>query len=373
LRDVSGAWTAGGDHAEEVGVNGEAAADDRGLLQRLNTGPVICAEGFLFELERRGYLQAGGFVPEVVLEHPEALAQVHREFVRAGSDVVEAFTYYGHREKMRLVGKEDLLEPLNHAALDIAWAVARESEGERPLVAADICNTNIYHPDGSSDRAVEAMFEEQVGWAVEHDVDFVIAETFYHVGEAQLALAAIKRAGLVAVVTLALPAVGGLADGTTVVEAAQALEQSGADVVGMNCFRGPATMLRHVAEIRKRVSCEVAALPVPYRTTEAHPTFFSLTDPAYDAVPGGRAFPTALDPFLCNRYEMADFARHALDLGVRYLGICCGNSPAHTRAVAEALGRRPPASRYSPDMSKHFAFGTDPSLDAEALGIAPQL
>jgi betaine-homocysteine S-methyltransferase len=353
-------------------MNGETGAAERGLMQRLDAGPVICAEGFLFELERRGYLQAGGFVPEVVLEYPEALAQVHRELVRAGSDVVEAFTYYGHREKMRLVGKEELLEPLNHAALDIAWAVARESEGERPLVAANICNTNVYHPDGTSDRTVQAMFEEQVGWAVEHDVDFVIGETFYHLGEAQLALAAIKRAGLVAVVTLALPAVGGL-DGTTVADAAQALEQGGADVVGMNCFRGPATMLGHVAEIRKRVSCQVAALPVPYRTTEAHPTFFSLTDPAYAGVPGGRAFPTALEPLLCNRYEMADFARQALDLDVRYLGICCGNSPAHTRAVAEALGRRPPASQYSPDMSKHFAFGTDPSLDAEALGIAPQL
>src|SRR5256712_7572858 len=222
LRDVSCHRTPDGDQAEEVGVNGEAAAAERGLMQRLNSGPVICAEGFLFELERRGYLQAGGFVPEVVLEHPEALAQVHREFVRAGSDVVEAFTYYGHREKMRLVGKEDLLGPLNHAALDIAWAVARESEGERPLVAANLCNTNIYHPDGTSDRTVRAMFEEQVGWAAEHDVDFVIAETFYHLGEAQLALAAIKRARLVAVVTLAGPAAGGPAGRTPGPEAAPA-------------------------------------------------------------------------------------------------------------------------------------------------------
>ena len=73
------------------------AADRRaagpGLLERLEQGPVICAEGYLFEFERRGYLQAGAFVPEVVLEHPELVAQLHREFVHAGSDVVEAFTY----------------------------------------------------------------------------------------------------------------------------------------------------------------------------------------------------------------------------------------------------------------------------------------
>ena len=78
-----------------------------GLLERLEAGPVICAEGYLFELERRGYLQAGAYVPEVVLDHPEMVRQLHREFVHAGSDVVEAFTYYGHREKLKVIGKED--------------------------------------------------------------------------------------------------------------------------------------------------------------------------------------------------------------------------------------------------------------------------
>ena len=82
------------------------------LITRLNEGPVLCAEGYLFAMERRGYLSAGSFVPEVVLEHPEVLIQLHKEFIRSGSDVVQAFTYYGHREKMRLIGKEDLLEPL---------------------------------------------------------------------------------------------------------------------------------------------------------------------------------------------------------------------------------------------------------------------
>ena len=351
----------------------DAAKHKRGLLERLAEGPVICAEGYLFELERRGYLQAGGFVPEVVLEHPGALAQVHREFVRAGSDVVEAFTYYGHREKLRLIGKEDLLEPLNTAALDLAHAVAKEVRGEGPLVAGNVCNTNVYHADGQTDSRIRAMFEEQVGWAVERRVDFVVGETFFHLGEARLALAAIKRAGLVAVITLALPARGILADGPTVVEAAKVLEQDGADVVGMNCFRGPGTMLDHVQQIRAAVSCHVAALPVPYRTTAEHPSFFTFADPECDVVPNGRPFPTALDPFQCNRYEMAKFAREARDLDIRYIGICCGNSPAHTREVAEALGRHPEASRYSPDMSKHFAFGTDPSLDVQTLAVAEKL
>ncbi|MDZ7748662.1 MAG: homocysteine S-methyltransferase family protein [Halofilum sp. (in: g-proteobacteria)] len=76
------------------------------LNERLALGPVLVAEGYLFELERRGYLQAGPFVPEVVLEHPEVVSRLHRDFVHAGSDVVEAFTYYAHREKLRVVGRE---------------------------------------------------------------------------------------------------------------------------------------------------------------------------------------------------------------------------------------------------------------------------
>jgi len=68
-----------------------------GLFDRLKSGPVICAEGYLFELERRGYLQAGAFVPEAVVENPEGVKRLHEDFVHAGSDVVEAFTYYAHR------------------------------------------------------------------------------------------------------------------------------------------------------------------------------------------------------------------------------------------------------------------------------------
>src|SRR4051812_9030380 len=142
------------------------------LLQRLDQGPVICAEGYLFELERRGYLQAGAFVPEVVVEHPEVVTQLHRDFVHAGSDVVEALTYYAHREKLRVIGREGELEPINRRALQLAKDVAMESGS---LFAGNICNTNIYDPaDASSHKAARAMFDEQVGWAVDAGVDFII-------------------------------------------------------------------------------------------------------------------------------------------------------------------------------------------------------
>ncbi len=326
------------------------------LLESLSSGPVVCAEGYLFECERRGYLQAGAFVPEVVLDHPEVVEGLHREFVHAGSDVVEAFTYYGHREKLRVIGKEDILEPLNRQALEIATRVARETGA---LVAGNVCNTNVYEPGTSAERAVRSAFDEQVGWAAEAGVDFVIAETFSWAGEALLALEVIKAAGLAAVVTFAVHREGTLRDVADPAEACRQAEQAGADVVGLNCIRGPRTMLPLLAPIHAAVSCPVAALPVPYRTTKAEPSMQALHDSARD---GAQAFPTGLDPFTCTRYELAEFTTAALDLGVRYLGICCGAGPHHVRAMAEAAGKQPPASRYSPDMSKHSFLGSAPGI-----------
>jgi betaine-homocysteine S-methyltransferase len=339
------------------------------LLERLREGPVICAEGYLFELERRGYLQAGGFVPEVVLDHPEKVAELHREFVHAGSDVVEAFTYYAHREKLRLIGKEPLLEDINRQALRIAAQVAGESGA---MLAGNVCNTNVYGGP-ESDATVRAMFEEQVGWAAEADVDFVIAETLSWLGEALVATDVIKQSGLPAVVTLTAHKDPDMRDGIPPAEACKRLEAAGADVVGLNCSRGPATMLPLLREVRDAVSVPVAALPVPYRTTEEQPSFQSLEDSPPTAFPGDRPFPTALDPFTCNRYEIAEFAREAYELGVRYLGVCCGAAPHHIRSMAEALGRTPPASRYSADMSKHAYLGTDDSLRDENREYAERL
>ena len=129
------------------------------------------------------------------------------------------------------------------------------------------------------------------------------------------------------------------------------LEAAGADVVGFNCIRGPKTMLPLLDKLRKNVNCYIAAQPVPYHTTQKFSAFQFLK---YNA---GNAFPLYLDRFTCTRFEMAEFAKEAKEIGVNYIGICCGAGPHHVRAMAEALGRTVPASRYSPDMSQHGLLG----------------
>jgi len=334
----------------------------RSLIERLNLGPVICAEGFLFEIERRGYMAAGEFVPMVSLECPEALENLHRDFQHAGSDIVQAFTYNGHREKMKVIGKEELLEPLNRAALKIAKKVATTPIGnEHNLMAGNISNSNIWNDkDSTTHLKVEKMFSEMIGWAVDEGADILIGETFYYAEEAYAALKAMKKSGLPCVITIAPMGENIMRDGVSILDTCKELEQLGADVVGMNCFRGPATMMPYLKEIRKALKCQIAALPISFRTTEKNPTFFNLPDNngCTCHTPHKTPFPTALDPMQCNRYEIGKFAKEAYELGINYLGVCCGANPMLIREVAESVGLKVPASKYKENMSRHFIYGT---------------
>jgi methionine synthase I (cobalamin-dependent) len=323
----------------------------RTLERRLAEGVVIGAEGYVFELERRGYIKAGPYVPEVILDEPEALRQLHREFLRAGSDVMVALTYYAQREKLRGLGRADDLEAMNRQAVRLVNAVAAEGDA---LVAGNICNTWAFDPQDAeaSGATVRAQYEEQLGWAAEEGVDFVIAETNDYLGEALIGLEVCHEIGLPAMVTLASVQPTATYDGFDYADACRALADAGAAVVGLNCSRGPLTMLPLLEEIRAAVDIPVAAQPVPYRTSPTVPAFESL-----HAEDGRRAFPIELEPFGLTRFELAEFARQARDLGVGYIGICCGGGPHHVRAMAEALGRETPASRYSPAIELHPVLG----------------
>jgi betaine-homocysteine S-methyltransferase len=324
--------------------------DKASILERLDKGVVLAAEGYLFELERRGYLQAGPYVPEVVLEDPDAVKQLHREFLRAGSEIMLALTYYAHRDKMKAIGREGELESLNRQAVRLAREVAEEGDA---IVDGNISNTWVYdhnEPERTGEL-VRQMYEEQVRWAAEEGVDFIVAETLDYYGEAVVALEVCKSFDLPALIAFG-SVHGQTKDGYGFAEACKLLADQGADIVGLNCSRGPHTMLPLMAEIAAHTDAYLAALPVPYRTTDAQPNFVSLRD-----IDNERAFPIGLDPFTCTRFEMADFAVQARELGVRYIGICCGAAPHHVRAMAEALGRTVPASRFSPEMSLHPALG----------------
>ncbi|WP_375486719.1 homocysteine S-methyltransferase family protein [uncultured Jatrophihabitans sp.] len=332
----------------------------RTFAERLADGPLVGAEGYVFELERRGYVKAGPYVPEVILDAPDALRQLHREFLRAGADVMVALTYYAHREKLRDVGRDGDLEELNRQAVRIANEIAAEGDGPDggALVAGNICNTWCYDPanPAESGAVVRDQYREQLGWAVEEGIDLVISETNDFLGEALIGLEVCQEFGVPALVTFASVQPDRTYDGHDYVEACRILADHGAAVVGFNCSRGPATMLPLVERLRAAVDIPIATQPVPYRTTAEVPAFESLAAPD-----GSRLFPIRLESAALTRFEMADFARDAAALGAGYIGVCCGGAPHYVRAMAEALGRTTASSQYSPALELHPVLGSGES------------
>jgi betaine-homocysteine S-methyltransferase len=325
----------------------------KSILERLMEGPVLGDGGYLLELEKRGWVRAGPFTPEVALTNPEALRQLHIEFREAGSEVLQALTFYASRDKLATVGLQDRLEDLNRAAVRIAKEVA----GERCLVAGNLSLTWMYEPGSNAARdRVRATFDEQLALQVAEGVDFIIGETFSWLGEGLIAVECAKKTGLPVMVTICFENQNATAEGKSAGEAAKALVDAGADIVGMNCLRPPEHMLGPLEEMRKAVpKAWLAAQPVAYRTPNDKPDFTSLPE-----------FPFELDRLQLTRKQMAAYAQRARDLGVNYVGACCGAVATHIREMARVMGKlpveqRPWAMNYEKPMSAYEYYDHDPA------------
>jgi betaine-homocysteine S-methyltransferase len=278
------------------------------------------------------------------------LRQLHHEFLRAGSEVLQTCTFYASEEKLRSAGYADQVEQINRAAVRIA----REVAADKALVAGNLSLTWQYNPDDNDSSArVLDLFRQQVALQVEEGVDFFIAETFHYLGEAMLALRAIKDAGYPAMITFNFKQPAVSREGNSPAECAKKLEDNGADVVGVNCGRDPGHMLPLVSDMRKAVKCHVAVQAAGFRCTDEIPYFMGLPQ-----------FPLELDPLQLTRGEMAAYARQARDMGANYIGACCGVTAAHIRSMAETLGRTTLASDKSPHLDIH------PILGPEKTGMA---
>jgi len=298
----------------------------KGILERLAEGPVLGDGGYLLELEKRGWVRAGPFTPEVVLQRPDAVRELHSEFRAAGAEVLQALTFYASRDKLATVGLAGRLGELNRQAVRIA----REVAGDQCLVAGNLCLTWMYDAkDAKSKDVVRKQFDEQLEVQIDEGVDFIIGETFGWLGEALLAVERGKATGLPVMVTVAFENENVTSDGHNAADCAKRLVDAGADIVGINCLRNHYTMMPLLKEMRAATSAYIAAQPVAYRTPAHKHDFTSLEE-----------FPTQLDPLQLSRGEMAGYAREALDAGVNYIGACCGAIASHIRAMAIELGKK---------------------------------
>jgi betaine-homocysteine S-methyltransferase len=146
--------------------------------------------GYLIELERRGYVDSGSgrekvgtgrgsgqFTPEVAIQNPEALRELHREFLNAGSQVLQALTFFGTREKLSRAGYGADTERINAAAVKIAKEIA----GGKALVAGSVSRTQLIEREGMESLGkARDHIAEQIRFLKDAGVDFLILETFFH-------------------------------------------------------------------------------------------------------------------------------------------------------------------------------------------------
>ncbi len=325
--------------ARARGGGSRRSSDKPGILERLDKGVVLGDGGYLLELEKRGYVQAGPFTPEVVVEYPEAVRELHREFIHAGSEVVQALAFYASKEKLATTGHGGQVEAINRAAVRLAREAA---SGTDTLVAANISLTWMYDPkERASPNRVRRLFDQQLDAQVSEGADFVIAETFSYLGEALLATERSVRTGLPVMVTMSFDQKPVSYDGSTPSECARALRDAGANVVGVNCLRNPEHILPIAAEMRRAVRGFIACQPAAYRTTEGHLDFTSLPE-----------FPYNMEGLQMPRRDFGEFAVEAKALGIEYVGACCGAVASHIRDMSRALGKAPPPKAWRVDYER---------------------
>jgi betaine-homocysteine S-methyltransferase len=304
----------------------------------MEQGVVLGDGGYLIELERRGYVESGSrkekvgtgrgsgqFTPEVAIESPDALRELHREFLRAGSRVLQALTFFGTREKLGRAGYGAQAQEINRAAVRIA----REVAGDLALVAGSVSRTQLIEREG-----LEALpkardhLAEQIRFLNDAGVDFLILETFFHLSEMKAALECAGEAGLSVVATMSFrPLITQCSDGHSPAECARVMAGHGAAAVGANCEQDPRRMLEILREMHSAVSVPLAAQPAAFRTTDACHAFTRLPE-----------FPDALETIQVARREFEEFGRVARLEGICYVGGCCGCNPAYIRALSDGLG-----------------------------------
>src|SRR5215204_698113 len=184
----------------------------KNIAALLKESVVLGDGGYLIELERRGYVDSGSgrekvgtgkgsgqFTPEVAIENPDALRELHREFLSVGAQVLQALTFFGTREKLNRAGYGQQTEQINHAAVTLAKDIAKD----KALVAGSVSRTQLVEREGMQalDKAGDHL-AEQIRLLKDAGVDFLILETFFHLAEMKVALQHAAAVGLPAVATL---------------------------------------------------------------------------------------------------------------------------------------------------------------------------
>lgn len=276
---------------------------------------------------------------ELNLSNPDLVREVHAEYIKAGADIIETNTFGATAHKLQQYGLEANMHEINV----IAARVAREAAKDRAYVAGAIGPLGVriepYGPT-SFDEAKD-LFKAQAEALLEGGVDLFCIETFSDVSEIREAIRAVRElCDLPIIAQMTIMTDGNTVFGTTPEIFTERLDQWGADVIGLNCGVGPAIILNALEKMREVTKKKLAAQPNAGLPRDVQ----------------GRQF------YMCSPEYMSKFAKRFIQSGAKFIGGCCGTTPAHIKLISDAV-------RAASPRAQKIAF--TPGVPAQVDEITP--
>ena len=279
---------------------------------------------------------------ELNVTEPEAIFRVHQAYIEAGAQIIETNTFGANRQKLAPLGLAEQAVKFNHRGVKIARE-AREAAAREILIAGSIGPLGIAHQaDALEPGQVRDAFHEQALALEERGVDLFILETFSDIEELLQAVDAIRAfSSLPIVAQLTFSEEGTTIGGTRPADAAARLAAKDVQAIGANCTLGPQLLLPILAELAApgRPLSVMPNTGLPKRVGDR--TVYPRSSPQY----------------------FAQFAREAAALGARIIGGCCGTTPEHIRAIAEAV------RSLRPEKSVHVSAGVEAAAEPARPGV----
>jgi methionine synthase / methylenetetrahydrofolate reductase (NADH) len=312
------------------------------FLDRLREGPLLCDGAMGTQLYARGSetLTHGRCFDELVLTEPALVQAIHRDYIKAGAQIIETNTFGANRFKLAPYGLADRVVEINRRAAKLAYE-SRDVVGEWVFVAGAVGPSGQLKMPvvGARDEArlteLREAFREQIEALIEGGVDVLILETFSNLAELEIAAQAARAAGdlpIVAQVTVTED--GQTLAGQSPARVARALADLGVQVIGANCSVGPAVIFDAVEEMQATLRGAGADDDGPYISAQPN-----------------AGLPTRVDErflYVSSPSYFADYARRFVQSGVRLVGGCCGTTPRHIAAMRAALDELAPDQARAP-------------------------
>src|SRR5438876_5861111 len=259
---------------------------------------------------------------ELSLSNPDLVREIHSEYLRAGADILETNTFGATAHNLDQYGLGESLREINISAA----RMAREAAGDKAYVAGAIGPLDLriepYGPT-SFDEAKD-MFKDQASALLEGGVDLFILETFSDVSEIRQAIRAVRElCDLPIIAQMTIMTDGNTSFGTTPELFTARLDEWGADVIGLNCGVGPAIILTALEKMRGVTKKKLSAQPNAGLPRDVQ----------------GRQF------YMCSPEYMAEYSRRIIQAGARFVGGCCGTTPAHIKWIADAVRQFSPRTQ----------------------------